>query len=219
MTGALITNTNRAAFHGSSMLEFTSTDFGYELSVANYRSGNLVSCYPEGNENFNLAAWEPQNVYPYQPGINCELGGLFGAAGARQNLMQRFGQHGLHGKAPNGNGVGLHHHAPSKSKPRRRIASIAQRRAANIRERRRMFNLNEAFDVLRKKVPTFAYEKRLSRIETLRLAITYIAFMTEVLQGKCARSEGICGDGVGGGYGCEGQWGQGVLSGNINGSP
>ena len=31
------------------------------------------------------------------------------------------------------------------------------------------------------KVPTFAYEKRLSRIETLRLAITYINFMDELL--------------------------------------
>ncbi|KAG1681735.1 Protein Fer3 [Nymphon striatum] len=72
---------------------------------------------------------------------------------------------------------------PKLHKTRRRVASIAQRRAANIRERRRMFNLNEAFDELRKKVPTFAYEKRLSRIETLRLAITYIAFMTEVVQG------------------------------------
>nr|SVF01464.1 48 related 3 [Gerris buenoi] len=68
-------------------------------------------------------------------------------------------------------------------KPRRRVATIAQRRAANIRERRRMFNLNEAFDKLRRKVPTFAYEKRLSRIETLRLAITYIAFMNELLSG------------------------------------
>jgi hypothetical protein len=61
---------------------------------------------------------------------------------------------------------------------------MAQRRAANIRERRRMFNLNEAFDRLRRKVPTFAYEKRLSRIETLRLAITYISFMTELLTGQ-----------------------------------
>ncbi|XP_047034010.1 protein Fer3-like [Helicoverpa zea] len=69
-------------------------------------------------------------------------------------------------------------------KPRRRVASVAQRRAANIRERRRMFNLNEAFDKLRRKVPTFAYEKRLSRIETLRLAITYISFMCELLHGS-----------------------------------
>lgn len=40
----------------------------------------------------------------------------------------------------------------STKKPRRRVASVAQRRAANIRERRRMFNLNEAFDKLRRKV-------------------------------------------------------------------
>jgi hypothetical protein len=45
-----------------------------------------------------------------------------------------------------------------------------------------MFNLNEAFDRLRRKVPTFAYEKRLSRIETLRLAITYISFMDQVVK-------------------------------------
>ena len=32
-------------------------------------------------------------------------------------------------------------------------------------------------------VPTFAYEKRLSRIETLRLAITYISFMIELVEG------------------------------------
>lgn len=40
-------------------------------------------------------------------------------------------------------------------KPRRRVASLAQRRAANIRERRRMYNLNEAFDKLRRKVIYF----------------------------------------------------------------
>ncbi|KAM8967107.1 fer3-like protein [Pelodytes ibericus] len=64
---------------------------------------------------------------------------------------------------------------------RKRVITHTQRQAANIRERKRMFNLNEAFDLLRKKVPTFAYEKRLSRIETLRLAIVYISFMTELL--------------------------------------
>ncbi|XP_026464532.1 protein Fer3-like [Ctenocephalides felis] len=79
----------------------------------------------------------------------------------------------------------------STKKPRRRVASVAQRRAANIRERRRMFNLNEAFDKLRRKVPTFAYEKRLSRIETLRLAITYIGFMSELLGGTPSKSAEI----------------------------
>jgi hypothetical protein len=67
------------------------------------------------------------------------------------------------------------------TKPRRRVATMAQRRAANIRERRRMYNLNTAFDRLRKKVPSFAYEKRLSRIETLKLAIMYIKFMDDLV--------------------------------------
>ena len=44
-------------------------------------------------------------------------------------------------------------------------------------------------------VPTFAYEKRLSRIETLRLAITYISFMDELLNtppgGTCRRGPQI----------------------------
>ncbi|XP_068431035.1 fer3-like protein [Clinocottus analis] len=69
----------------------------------------------------------------------------------------------------------------SKSK-RRRIITVVQRQAANVRERKRMFSLNEAFDELRRKVPTFAYEKRLSRIDSLRLAIVYISFMTDLLE-------------------------------------
>lgn len=76
--------------------------------------------------------------------------------------------------------------AAATPKKRKRVATVAQRRAANVRERRRMFNLNEAFDKLRRKVPTFAYEKRLSRIETLRLAITYIAFMDQVIRNEAA---------------------------------
>ena len=41
-----------------------------------------------------------------------------------------------------------------QAKKRRRVATASQRRAANIRERRRMFNLNESFDRLRSKVRT-----------------------------------------------------------------
>jgi len=69
----------------------------------------------------------------------------------------------------------------STKRKRRRIITADQRRAANVRERRRMSHLNDAFDGLRKRVPTFAYEKKLSRIETLRLAVTYIRFMADLL--------------------------------------
>ncbi|KAL5240506.1 hypothetical protein ACI65C_007916 [Semiaphis heraclei] len=77
-----------------------------------------------------------------------------------------------------------------------------QRQAANIRERRRMLRsdlaptraadrptpvkiINSAFDELRGHVPTFPYEKRLSKIDTLRLAIAYIALLREVLSADC----------------------------------
>ncbi|XP_010301412.2 helix-loop-helix protein 13-like [Balearica regulorum gibbericeps] len=60
-----------------------------------------------------------------------------------------------------------------------------QRHAANIRERKRMLNINSAFDQLRCHVPTFPYEKRLSKIDTLRLAIAYIALLGEILLSGC----------------------------------
>lgn len=56
-----------------------------------------------------------------------------------------------------------------------------QRFAANIRERRRMLSINSAFEHLRQHVPTFPYEKRLSKIDTLKLAIAYIGLLQELL--------------------------------------
>ncbi|XP_041118793.1 transcription factor 15 [Polyodon spathula] len=60
-----------------------------------------------------------------------------------------------------------------------------QRHAANIRERKRMLSINSAFEELRSYVPTFPYEKRLSKIDTLRLAIAYIALLREILLSGC----------------------------------
>ena len=72
----------------------------------------------------------------------------------------------------------------SKNKPKRkRIITKVQRTAANKRERRRMLSLNTAFDCLRERIPTFSYEKKLSRIETLKLAMTYIGFMSDLVEG------------------------------------
>lgn len=56
-----------------------------------------------------------------------------------------------------------------------------QRFAANVRERRRMLSINSAFEHLRQHVPTFPYEKRLSKIDTLRLAIAYISLLQQLL--------------------------------------
>lgn len=100
-----------------------------------------------------------------------------------QNFHEFSDDHGFLFAAHH-NGYGSQSNGSGNKPKRRRVPTLAQRRAANIRERRRMYNLNEAFDELRTKVPTFAYEKRLSRIETLRLAMTYISFMSEIVRDK-----------------------------------
>ena len=56
-----------------------------------------------------------------------------------------------------------------------------QRQAANMRERRRMQSINDAFEGLRIHLPTLPYEKKISKVETLKLAIGYINFLTDLL--------------------------------------
>ncbi|XP_017289835.1 pancreas transcription factor 1 subunit alpha [Kryptolebias marmoratus] len=69
---------------------------------------------------------------------------------------------------------------------RRRLRSEVElqqlRQAANVRERRRMQSINDAFEGLRSHIPTLPYEKRLSKVDTLRLAIGYINFLAELVQ-------------------------------------
>ncbi|ESP01560.1 hypothetical protein LOTGIDRAFT_172594 [Lottia gigantea] len=76
--------------------------------------------------------------------------------------------------------------APSTSQPtkkrRRRKQTPVQRGAANLRERKRMFYLNDAFDALKKSLPKKDSKSRLSRIDTLKTAIDYIQGLSELLQ-------------------------------------
>ncbi|CAG7721282.1 unnamed protein product [Allacma fusca] len=59
---------------------------------------------------------------------------------------------------------------------------VQQRQAANMRERKRMQSINDAFEGLRAHIPTLPYEKRLSKVDTLGLAIGYINFLSEVVK-------------------------------------
>ncbi|KAL6484483.1 hypothetical protein MHYP_G00065280 [Metynnis hypsauchen] len=76
-----------------------------------------------------------------------------------------------------------HHHQQQQQEQQQPYK--VQRHAANIRERKRMLSINSAFEQLRCHVPTFPYEKRLSKIDTLRLAIAYIALLREILMSGC----------------------------------
>ena len=52
------------------------------------------------------------------------------------------------------------------------------------REKRRLNNINSAFECLKKVIPTFPFEKRLTKIDTLRLAISYIQMLEAILKSE-----------------------------------
>jgi len=62
-------------------------------------------------------------------------------------------------------------HSTNKKNTKSAIAAVQQRYAANMRERKRMQSINDAFEGLRQHIPTLPYEKRLSKVDTLRLTI------------------------------------------------
>lgn len=61
------------------------------------------------------------------------------------------------------------------------VVAKKRRLAANARERRRMNNLNDAFDKLRDVVPSLGNDRKLSKYETLQMAQTYITALNELL--------------------------------------
>ena len=71
----------------------------------------------------------------------------------------------------------------SKRKRRRpRLTGLSkQRQAANARERSRTHSVNSAFSALRILIPTEPSDRKLSKIETLRLASSYIAHLGSML--------------------------------------
>ncbi|XP_012370380.1 protein atonal homolog 7, partial [Octodon degus] len=65
--------------------------------------------------------------------------------------------------------------------PGRQQSAARRRLAANARERRRMQGLNSAFDRLRRVVPQWGQDKKLSKYETLQMALSYIVALTRIL--------------------------------------
>lgn len=78
--------------------------------------------------------------------------------------------------------------ADGKSSKKRRgkvvpvVVKKKRRLAANARERRRMQNLNQAFDRLRQYLPSLGNDRQLSKHETLQMAQTYITALCDLLQ-------------------------------------
>lgn len=72
-------------------------------------------------------------------------------------------------------------HLTREERRRRRRATQKYRLAHATRERIRVEAFNVAFAELRKLLPTLPPDKKLSKIEILRLAICYIAYLNDVL--------------------------------------
>lgn len=68
---------------------------------------------------------------------------------------------------------------PTEIRPQ--IVEVRQRNAANARERDRTNSVNTAFTALRTLIPTEPADRKLSKIETLRLASSYISHLGNVL--------------------------------------
>ncbi|KAL3879990.1 hypothetical protein ACJMK2_032262 [Sinanodonta woodiana] len=59
---------------------------------------------------------------------------------------------------------------------------VKRRTSANKKERRRTLSINTAFSNLRGCIPNVPSDTKLSKIKTLRLAISYISYLMDVLQ-------------------------------------
>lgn len=72
--------------------------------------------------------------------------------------------------------------AEADHKRQAKAATLSKaRQAANARERARTHSVNVAFSALRTHIPTEPANRKLSKIETLRLAVSYIAHLETVL--------------------------------------
>merc|ERR1719229_1344480 len=74
-------------------------------------------------------------------------------------------------------------HPPSPSILRHR------RDAANARERKRMNGLNDAFERLREVVPNLNSDQKMSKIETLLMAQTYIKALAKLIETEDSKAK------------------------------
>ncbi|XP_062401039.1 transcription factor 15-like [Sardina pilchardus] len=70
------------------------------------------------------------------------------------------------------------------------IVVVRQRNSANARERERTQSVNTAFTALRTLIPTEPVDRKLSKIETLRLASSYISHLANCLVTESGHVEG-----------------------------
>lgn len=69
---------------------------------------------------------------------------------------------------------------------------VKRRVTADRKERRRTQSINNAFAELRECIPNVPADTKLSKIKTLRLATSYIAYLMDLLQGPPGSAQSSC---------------------------
>lgn len=111
---------------------------------------------------------------------------LSGGQTDTQTLLDTFNERcgSMTPDAAGGEGAACSVHVPPlcrQEKRRRRRATAKYGSAHATRERFRVVAFNMAFAELRKLLPTLPPDKKLSKIEILRLAMCYISYLNHVL--------------------------------------
>ncbi|XP_039586072.1 pancreas transcription factor 1 subunit alpha-like isoform X2 [Passer montanus] len=96
---------------------------------------------------------------------------------AESSRQARPAAHG----ASRGDAAPAAHKSDGAAGRRRARGGGGRRAAANARERDRTHSVNTAFGALRRLIPTRPADRRLSKVETLRLASSYISHLANVL--------------------------------------
>ncbi|XP_019400867.1 PREDICTED: LOW QUALITY PROTEIN: class A basic helix-loop-helix protein 9, partial [Crocodylus porosus] len=118
---------------------------------------------------------------------HAQRGRLGGRAGRGPEPGAQAGAVGPHGsEASSCPGDGEEPKGRRRSRP---VRSKARRMAANVRERKRILDYNQAFNALRLALKHDLRGKRLSKIATLRRAIHRIAVLSVSLRWPCAHAE------------------------------
>ncbi|XP_055154639.1 musculin [Symphalangus syndactylus] len=106
----------------------------------------------------------------------CALGAAGSAGGCKRKRPRVAGDGGAGGSAGGGG------KKPLPAKGSAAECKQSQRNAANARERARMRVLSKAFSRLKTSLPWVPPDTKLSKLDTLRLASSYIAHLRQLLQ-------------------------------------
>ena len=157
------------------MQEDTNNNDTMEQGMASYD----INCGYNNYQNISYSYdSSPLSLESSSPNMRLESLSPHGEYQQQQQQQQTFttatSQHQPQRKGRGGRKKNLHPPSPSILRHRRD--------AANARERKRMNGLNDAFERLREVVPNLNSEQKMSKIETLLMAQTYIKALAKLIE-------------------------------------